>query len=1244
MRLDFVFWFLSWTLIVCFLGFGIGFAQVKGGERIPTVLQSEKAEGIEELMDLARQRRLTVRALRGWGFLPKRFVDMGLELRKSEIDLLDVDIDRVCELARQASSDRPGPLLGYATELKALERYMTAFSALQLFTDTEIDRTEETARTSDSKLNKIKAEQIIIEKGEIPEIKFSSTDPCSPSNPEKDGLPWEASQENKIILPDGVDAVIPPAIKGLDKLSDLAYNSAVSSAFEAMRLVYGEISEKEAKLFQSAWAPLFDFPSQEVIDYLNRLNPIVSQFLICREAYARNMAAIQMLLLDAATAIEFDERQIWESAMAEARMYSSSLPPLENAMKQLMKKLENIGNPPNPVAAKCEARRRYNKMLNLPSGEYPFEGEWKDDTDKRYLLKVVHNFSDGKVLVYNFPVSWLKEMETKGFDINDSGLQKSENDSSLALMPGLYDLLHVFEELEPNVWVSLSYVLIPVVQVYHIENSRMITNKYTPPDYFQSSSKMQIINSMKVEKSYDPPPVLPIKGKQITWEEFLKIIPQNKWAGNKYAQYTRWRKNEKGEQQIAITVAGLQSREVTKPKSADNRKQKSTDPDQVGEEQSRREAIDFHNEMIAIIEYDLQRETKERNEVQKNFFAAKTEKETEEYRRRLKDLNFRIIGLQSNIQAEMDLVASYKTGEIVHTRTAFDNYAHQKLINGIKEEVANIEATQRVAERIERQIRLLPKEVQPQARKLAEQTLNGKTIASGNIEKAKQLTKAFGKQIEGYAGYNFAMAKEEEAYAEIKEQAAQAGIMVIGVGAVGFGSAALVEAYGAEAAAAIYGPKILGAIYGGTTGLVRGGPKEGVSGALMGWSPNGNALSQFIEGVRNAGSEEDANLSSQAWEGAKQAGYAWFTSKVFELGVTGVTKGLVAWRGSDSMLFKPIFQTSTPKTRQLQDVLRSKQQQLEAKDIVETFEKMEMNLAKLKLNKPTNVVEIQQMEDELQQLTASMNASYHAKWQFKYKASPKVRSAFDRRVQQNYAKMEPEMVKRMDKMGYKMDDIQFAQFRNANSAGSSSMDLDLVPVKAGVTGKQQKTIFMKKNGTTASVKEFMDDCQAAMNAEYRQLTGISAPASDMNLVTSAHKEAFATPRLLDKNIDMSQFTDEEIASIGKVLKVKMDGIDANKMFTNTYKMQAKAREAAKEIENMLLRKLKSNLNNAPARSVQLKEIQNQIKYWEKMLLRFKQIGMQEADPSKLIKLSNQIRRETGGKDIHAVINDIVTLF
>jgi len=241
--------------------------------------------------------------------------------------------------------------------------------------------------------------------------------------------------------------------------------------------------------------------------------------------------------------------------------------------------------------------------------------------------------------------------------------------------------------------------------------------------------------------------------------------------------------------------------------------------------------------------------------------------------------------------------------------------------------------------------------------------------------------------------------------------------------------------------------------------------------------------------------------------------------------------------------------------------------------------------------------------------------------------------------------MTPGMTKRLEQQGYNMEGIEFKQFRNSSSSGTSSMDLDLGPVMKGTMKEPGiNKMITKKDGSVVTMEQFMRDGQQAMNAEYKQLHGITAPSSDMNLVTSVHKESFSTTKLLDKNLDFSTISADDIASIGKVLDVKMSGISNNNMLTNTTKIQAQCRESSKEIENMLIKKLQQDLAKAPAGSVKQKEIQKDLTYWENMLKRFKQIGTEETNPMKIIELNREILRETGGKDVTGVINDLIFAF
>jgi protein subunit release factor A len=235
--------------------------------------------------------------------------------------------------------------------------------------------------------------------------------------------------------------------------------------------------------------------------------------------------------------------------------------------------------------------------------------------------------------------------------------------------------------------------------------------------------------------------------------------------------------------------------------------------------------------------------------------------------------------------------------------------------------------------------------------------------------------------------------------------------------------------------------------------------------------------------------------------------------------------------------------------------------------------------------------------------------------------------------------MYPKMTESLKAKGYDMSDIEFKQFRNSSSSGSSSMDLDLAPVSK-TTGKEP--VFFK-NGQKTSPAEFMKDAQQSMNTTYYEQHHISAKASEMNLTTSAHPEAYKTAELLKKDVDYSKLKPEEIASIGDVLEVKVNTIEGNVRMPETTKLQAKCREATKEVENMLIPKLKQDLKNT-TNVKEAERIAADIEYWQAMDRRLSAIGKETSDPHAIHRLNNEIRRSTGGKDAVQVVNDLINAF
>ena len=65
---------------------------------------------------------------------------------------------------------------------------------------------------------------------------------------------------------------------------------------------------------------------------------------------------------------------------------------------------------------------------------------------------------------------------------------------------------------------------------------------------------------------------------------------------------------------------------------------------------------------------------------------------------------------RSDIQSERDNIRQLQTGQFVHTRTEFEQYANAKMIHDSKVEAERYIQTKKAAAIIDRQINLLPEE------------------------------------------------------------------------------------------------------------------------------------------------------------------------------------------------------------------------------------------------------------------------------------------------------------------------------------------------------------------------------------------------------------------------------------------------------------------------------------------------------------------------------------------------------
>ena len=1102
-------------------------------------------------------------------------------------------------------------------------------------------------------------------------VKFNADDPYAKENQKTEGTPWEQASAEPVKLPDGVKAVIPDPLPDISKISTIEYNMAVSVAFESLRIIYGEMSEKDAEEFMRMWAPLFNNPTQEIIDYMNKLTPLLSQFIVARESYLNSVSNVELLTFDAAEAMDWDDKEAFSSAMFQARLYTGTLKQLEAAMDELANRIQALGNPPNPLEARQAARDRYRRAFK-PKEIYLGETWMGTRVDKehqvegldpltepmmRYLMKVKVNDEDRYFVLElkedGIPVED-KENDPQGVGnvkieqmyFSDKGNLRPDFKSDgtfqtyypkppvMAITMMTMNLMRQFEISYPTDEDKKDPGYAQRKQEYH-ELAAHYGNRVLRAGVFFKTALLWAMDDRFNKYEWKDDGVVPHKLIDDLEEAFkqqavieaanAKNLPKIRLGGGRKSK-TDDADAASGDPRAAQAVFDEQSA----------RKQQVRDS-LAHEQQSKQESIAWREENIKLIENNIRRDEESRRAAMSRLYSAKTDQERKWIQQEIEDFDRRIMYQRSDIQSERDNIRQLQTGQFVHTRTEFEQYANAKMIHDSKVEAERYIQTKKAAAIIDRQINLLPEEDRDAARERAEKMFyEDGALASGDIEKARKLANIFNNQINAAALKDQAEAQDEVAWADLKEAGANAVIMACGSVTVGLAGEALAGAYGAGTAATIWGSRAIGAVYGGVTGYIAGGPGKAASSAAGFFHPVTGTIASFIEGYTAEGNEGKSTYEKM-WEGTKRAGLDFVIGQGMQIAATGIAKTASAFLPDGIANFNL---TKGLTTRQKIDVLRTQRERLEAEDAVKSFSKLQQEYDAMFVTKGTPKEKLDAAKKQLNQLAASMNSDYHAKWYMKYKADPKVRADFDNAVQENYSDMIPKMQESLAKQGYKMDDIEFKQFRNSSSSGSSSMDLDLAPVSK-TTGKEP--VFYK-NGEEVSPRTFMNDAQKTMNTVYKQQhEGLSAKASEMNLTTSAHPEAYSTPELLKKDVDYTKLKPEDIASIGKVLESKVNTIEGNIRMTETTKLQAKCRESTKEIDNMLVPKLKQELNKA-TNAKDAENIARDIEYWQNMSNKLSKIGKETNNPYEILDLNNQIQRETGGKDAIQVVNDLIREF
>ncbi len=1103
----------------------------------------------------------------------------------------------------------------------------------------------------------------------LPTVRFNSDNPFDEVNKRTKGTPWQPVDNQPLDLPEEIKALVPEPIPDVKKLSEIEYRSAVSMAFESMRIVYGELTEEQAQEFCKMWAPLFGYPAQNVIDYLNKLNPLLTQFIVARESMGETITDVELLLEDANSALAWDDLSTYNQIVSEASLLSKHIKRLHAGMKELANRIEALGNPPNPLEEMARVRRLHN--MGFPKKEIPFPGEaWLGVRERDELCVNSLPSLQEPLLRHLFKAKVGAEEQYFVIELSEKGVptkDELEKDSNLLKNIKVVQRFYGMDEDErPRFKADAKF------------------HKYlpNPPKLLITTTTMKLLTAFNMSDNYEQ--VMkenPSLGEDIlTYHNtagnygnrmlrggfFFKVATDwaynGKWnqyeiAANGYLPQESLRDFEKDLRKEIMDHEELQRKSRKERKAAmeaeaaqappvtpEQIRQRQVQDSLAMEKKAKEESIAWREEYIRSLEQEIQREEEYRSRAMDNLMRATSADDKRRLYAEIEDIDRRIMNRTANIQFERNEINNMRTGEFNLVRTVYDDYAFAKTIQSCKEEAARNRMVKRAIPTIEKQIERLPKNERDAARERFERLYESvNPYEKEGSDKIRKFSNALNETLTAYALKE--QAKQEEVVVDHDEYELIANSTIMVCGSITGGIAA--ASYKAPSAA-FWASKLYGMAYAGVTGYIAGGASQGAKAAASSFNPVVSYVYTYVDAYAELSKScnDENELHARALEAAN-------TDALINIG-TGI---LGSWTEKLCRAYGPKFLTKPlfvkPNNNLKVDIKRTKMQINQAKEDLKSFKQMNLEYDQM-VAAGASKAELNAKMAVIENMTAKINANYHHKWFLKYKADNQDKIVFNKSLERVYNKMIPEMTSELKGMGYHMDDMKLQQFRNASSAGSVGMDLDLAPISK-ITGREPVYI---RNGVQVSAAEFMRDAQQVMNRVYFKQQGFSARASEMNFVNSAHPEAFSNPDMVKANVDLTRFSADDIASIGKVLKVKADGIENNSRMTLTTQLQAKSREADKEIRNMLLPLLNQRKNDAIERyklaegnkfqkkSVmrEINDLSRSILYWEKIEKHLNTIGTKTSSPEEIHKLDIAIRKDSGGRNIHQVVNQLIDSF
>lgn len=1067
---------------------------------------------------------------------------------------------------------------------------------------------------------------------------------------------------------------IPPAkpIPFLDihKITQAQWDGAVAAAMEGMRLVYGPMTQEEEEDFLKYWAPLRQTPFSEAVDYLNKFNPLLGEFLVYRSAITQTAQLLEEAVMNAGYAAEFGDPQGVLAYRDLASRYRTLLVSRQKRLEQIVKELNELGNPPDGLSLMAERQKRY-KMEKVylqsiqkqeafnPGGfwigmKYEFHSEGIGDVYEP-VYYYIYRIGSNLYCISLFP--------DPGYALMDD---KSETFIQYAFIAPIKvehnirtrtDTIVYKNGKIDHLWRKFDYPEIPLIQeiteqYYNevIQNESKIRWHEAQIDFLLKNRDLMRLSAAfyrTAAKWSEEGRWEDYEHKSDYWDKSFMKPPNEllmafnaEMMGVASASETIPARQEVETNASDPTVQGLHPEE---DKTAAERKQLDL------------ETIQFHRNNIAVIE--------------KNMVKDREELSREKDPQRRDALQLRILGAQADIQAEKDRIATIETGEIVHNRSPWDEYARTSFIQNIAENQRRLENMSRSIRKAYDMADKLPYKEAEQVRNIINTRYRGEMVSDMDEAKVQSIVEEANDVARGY--YRTMMEEETAAGEKQLNRAEWAN--------VGLQTAEVVKTAAdySMTGLSLFGGQYVNNVYQGVTGYIEGGPRGAflnVAGAYN--TATGIAVDGFkgFEEAVNKGGGITEGLQGAAWE----ASIGYIRDKAIAFGAGKISTKFARPNGELATLDG----TNAPKAAQGDATTTARKKAVAAKDIDDfnrpltteeiavyreqvsdgrirvnsyrkTFEKLEQAR---KAGAPMQ--DVRQILAELDDRSAKIHSSPQAKMIMKtlqkdpanLEMIKRYSNSMDRVHQKVENRFQDEMAaagwsrEELEPIRNRPDPAELQRAREKQARGEMvqaedllgtktvNMDYDIgIKVKTGADGRP---ISPMKNGEPTSVVAWHAEAQEAWERAYRSETGQSPTHSWENVTHAKLGDAYRDLSVLQRN-GILHANKAWAGQTADVTYFKATHLRGEAEFQRVEKYVEIARGTAKDYRTKMSPLLDSK---KPQSGTSSHEVwQKHKEYWEKVYSVMDRMGSGRTDP---MSADREIRELTGGKSLMEVTFDL----